>query len=492
MEEKGKGRKEEWKRGRTGGETFSMVTARLVGAMPGLLNAALRTGGDVAEVFYERTVRHRYRLRERGDRTSLVGEKPKVRAARRVEEGVGVRVMTDEAIGFAAVEGIEAEDVWQAADEAARRFGSGTPRVRAAPPDVAPDSIVLPADAPDVAGSEEKKALLQRAVEAAFVFDPRVRDVRVAYQDQVRRTLVATSEGVAVCRASMLLGLRVEVTLEAGGRIVKAYAVAGGTGPFGMSSAHLPEEVAREAVERADALAEAQPLKAGRLLVVLASGWGGVWLHEAVGHAFEIDNAGDRQRQIGQAVAPAQITLTDDATWPGGRGSFTYDDEGTPAQRTMLVENGVLRGLLTDRRHANRLGLPRTGNGRRQSFRHAPLPRMTNLLLAPGGVSEADLIADVQDGLYVKMPGHGLVWPGENRFAFDVLEGYRIEHGRLTHPVTDVRLTGSVNEALAQIVGVGSDVRVDCARGLCQKAGQTVPVSVGMPTVLLKGLEVSG
>ena len=492
MEERGKGRKGEWERVGKGGERFAESVARWVGAMPGLLNAALRTGGDVAEMFYERTVRHRYRLRERGGRTSLVGEKPKVRAARRVEEGVGVRVLGGGAAGFAAVEGVNAEDVWQAADEAARRFGSGTPRVRARSPDEVPEPVVLPADAPDVARSEEKKALLQRAVEAAFGLDPRIRDVRTAYQDQVRRTLVATSEGVAVCSASMLLGLRVEVTLEAGGRIVKAYAVAGGTGPFGLFSARLPEEVAREAVERAEVLAEAQPLKAGRLPVVLSSGWGGVWLHEAVGHAFEIDNAGDRRKQIGQAIAPAHVTLIDDTTLPGGRGSFKCDDEGTPAERTVLVENGVLRGLLTDRRHADRLGLPRTGNGRRQGFRHDPLPRMTNLLLAPGDVSEADLIADVREGLYVAMPGHGLVWPGENRFAFDVLEGYRIEHGRLTHPVADVRLVGSTAHALAQIIGVGPDVRLDTARGLCRKAEQTVPVSVGMPAVLVEGLGVEG
>ena len=473
-------------------EVFAENMADLVGAMPGLLNAGLRTGGDVAEVFYEETVRHRYRLRERGERTSLIGERPKVRAARRVEEGVGVRVLGEEAVGFAAVDGGNAEDVWEAADEAARRFGSGTPRRWATPLDEVPDPIVLPADAPDVVRSEEKKALLQRAVEAAFGLDPRIRDVRAAYQDQVRRTLVATSEGVAVCGASMLLGLRVEVTLEANERVVKAHAVAGGAVPFGTFFAHPSEELAREAVERAGRLAEAKPLKAGRLPVVLGGGWGGVWLHEAIGHAFEVDNALDRMGQIGQSIAPPHVTLVDDAMLPDGRASFAHDDEGTPAQRTVLVENGVLRGFLTDRRHADRFGLPHTGNGRRQSFRHVPLPRMTNLFLMPGEADEADLIADVQDGLYVAMPGHGLVWPSENRFAFDVLEGYRIEHGRLTHPVADVRLAGSTTGALNQVVGVGKDIRLETARGLCRKAEQTVPVSVGMPTVLLEGLEISG
>ncbi|MGI9174706.1 MAG: TldD/PmbA family protein, partial [Rhodothermales bacterium] len=292
--------------------------------------------------------------------------------------------------------------------------------------------------------------------------------------------------------ASMLLGLRVEVTLEADGRRVKGHAVAGGAVPFGTFFAHPPEEVAREAVERAGVLAEAKPLGPGRLPVVLGGGWSGVWLHEAIGHAFEADNALNHQNQIGQAIAPPHVTLVDDATVPSGRGSFTHDDEGTPAQRTVLVENGVLRSFLTDRQHADQLGLPRTGNGRRQSFRHLPLPRMTNLLLAPGEASEADLIADVRDGLYVAMPGHGLVWPGEDRFAFDVLEGYRIEQGRLTHPVADVRLAGSTTDALRHVVAIGPDVRLETARGLCRKAEQTVPVSVGMPAVLLAGLQVLG
>ena len=408
-----------------------------------------------------------------------------------MDEGVGVRVLGRRGGGLCGGGGVEAEDVWQAADEAARRFGSGTPAVRATSPEEAPTSALLPADAPDVVGSEEKETLLRAAVEAAFALDGRVRDVRAGYQDEVRRTLVATSEGVAVCRATMLVGLRVEVELDVDGRPVTSHAVAGGAAPFGFFLQHPPEAVAREAVERAGRLAEAKPLSAGTLPVVLAGGWGGVWLHEAAGHAFEADNASEWRNRIGQPIAPTSVTLLDDATVPGGRGSFPSDDEGTPAQRTVLVEGGVLRNLLTDRRHAARLGLPRTGNGRRQSFRHAPLPRMTNLFLQPGSATtEADLIADVRDGLYVAMPGHGLVHPAADRFAFDVLEGYRIENGRLTRPVRDVRLSGSAANALAQIVGIGSDVRLDAARGHCRKAGQTVPVSVGMPAVLLKGLEV--
>lgn len=471
--------------------TFSQTVTRLAEAAPGLLNSALRTGGEAADLFYERTVRYRLRLRERAERTSLL-EVPAIRTSRRVEEGAGFRVLGGDAQGFAPAEGGETAALWSAAGEAAQQFGSGTPRVRAVLPEHAPAPATLPADAPDATGTEEKEALLRATVEATFALDDRVRDVRVSYQDQVRRTLIVTSEGTAVCAASMLLGLRVEVELEAEGRVVTAHAVAGGAVPFGYFLKHPPEAVAREAVERAGVLLEAEPLGPGLWPVVLAGGWGGVWLHEAAGHAFEADGEPGRAGQIGHAVAPTSVTLVDDATAPGGRGSFAFDDEGTPAQRTVLIENGVLRSLLTDRRHAGRLGLPRTGNGRRQSFRYPPLPRMTNLFLLPGEAGEADLIADVQDGLYVKVPGHGMVWPSEDRFAFDVLEGYRIENGRLTAPVCDVRLAGPASRALAQIVGIGCDVHLDAARGLCRKADQVVPVSVGMPAVLLKGLEVSG
>lgn len=396
-------------------------------------------------------------------------------------------------VGFATTDTLSPSSIVAAAEAAAAPLGYDGAAGTAASLSTPSFSPALPADAPDAIAASEKAALVRAAADAAFSLDARIRRVEVAYHDRVRRIAVATSEGALRAEASMLLGLRVAVTLAGNGDAVTTHAVAGGADSFGHFFAHPPEEVAREAVERACRLAEARPLAAGTMPVVLAGGWGGVWLHEAVGHLLEADvvAAGDSPFAgcLGRPVAAPVITLADDATLGDGRGSYAFDDEGTPSGRTTLIENGVLRGFLTDRRTAREGGLPRTGNARRQDYRHAPLPRMTNLLLLGGNADPADLIADVDDGLYVTVVGHGVVRPGQG-FAFDVLEGYRIEQGRLTAPVTGVRLAGEGPKVLGDIVGIGRDVQIDTARGLCEKAGQVVPVSVGMPTVLIRALEV--
>ena len=227
--------------------------------------------------------------------------------------------------------------------------------------------------------------------------------------------------------------------------------------------------------------------------VVLGAGWGGVWLHEGIGHLLEADVAAaqgwlDRR---GERVASPAVNLVDDPTLAVGRGALRADDEAAPAQRTTLIENGMLCGFLTDRRTADRHDLPRTGHGRRQDYRHAPLPRMTNLILQPGEVRPDDLVADVADGLFVTAVGQGHTDPASGRYAVAVRAGRRIENGRLTMPVRDVWLEGDVAAALLQIGGIANDAQLDTARGDCVKGGQHVPVSVGMPTVLLRACAVS-
>ncbi len=469
--------------------SFAALVARIAEAAPGLLTRALGTGGCWADLFVERTVHHRLSLRQEVGRG---GVGPARRSSRRhVVEGAAVRVPGTQREGFAATEDLSALEA--AADEAAARQGPRGPARQAAPPARPSIHLELPADAPDAVAEAEKTALLRAAADAALSLDARVRRVEVAYHDRVRQTLVVTSEGVLRAEASMLLGLRVAVTLAAAGGAVTAHAVGGGAFGFGHFFAHPPEALAREAVERTQRLVGAQPPAPGVVPVVLAAGWGGVWLHEAVGHLLEADavaaGASPLAGCLGSAVAAANVTLADDATLPGGRGACAFDDEGTPAARTTLVENGILRAFLTDRRAASRMSLPPTGNARRQDYRHAPLPRMTNLVLRAGADDPAALLADVADGLYVAAVGHGIARPGHG-FAFDVLEGYRIERGRLTAPVTGARLAGTGPEALRALAGVGSDFRLDTARGLCRKAGQVVPVSVGMPTVLLRAMQV--
>ncbi len=471
--------------------SFTAQVDRLAGDAPRLLDRLLRTGGWYADLFYEYTAHYRLKLRQQARHAAV--DPPIQEKERQIVEGVGLRVLGEKKVGFSATDALSSSALVAAAEAAAAELGPvGAARTASllTTPSLHPE---LPADAPDTIAASEKAALVRAAAEAAFSLDARIRCVEVAYHDQVRRIAVATSEGALRTRASTILGLRVEVTLATDAGPVTAHAVAGGADGFGHFFEHPPEELAREAVERACRLAEARPLDAGTMPVVLAGGWGGVWLHEAIGHLLEADIVASGASRfagcLGRPVAAPTVTLVDDATWPGGRGSYAFDDEATPSGRTTLIEKGRLHGFLTDRRFARERGLPCTGNARRQDYRHAPLPRMTNLLLLGGTTDPADLIAEVADGLYVSVVGHGVVRPGQG-FAFDVLEGYRIEHGRLTAPVTGARLVGVGPEVLGNLVGLGRDVQVDTARGLCEKAGQVVPVSVGMPTVLVRAMEV--
>src|SRR5581483_1482357 len=244
------------------------------------------------------------------------------------------------------------------------------------------------------------------------------------------------------------------------------------------------------------ALLDAAPAPAGRMPVVITSVWGGVLFHEAVGHGLEADHVVHHSSvyagKLGQRVANPVVTLVDDATIPGHRGSFRFDDEGTRAQRSVLVDKGVLVGLMHDRKSAAKLGMPRSGNGRRQSFQHLPIPRMTNLLIEPGSGSAADLIADTPRGLHVVSIGGGMVEPARGEFVFSVTEAYLIEHGRLGAPVRGATLAGDSFRVLADIDAVAGDFALDPGQGNCGKLGQWVPVGVGQPTLRVRELLVGG
>ncbi|RMH50881.1 MAG: TldD/PmbA family protein [Bacteroidetes bacterium] len=472
--------------------TFADLTLAIAEAAPDVLRHLLGTGGTWADLFVEQTCHHRLarHQRLRGGRLHA----PRTTARRRRVEGAGLRVLGRGDAGFAATDDVSAAGLIAAATNAARRIPYTSPTTAPAAWTTLAEATALPDDAPDRIRPSEKAALLEAAADAAFALDERVCQVEVRYHDRVRRTLVATSSGVFCTEASLLIGLRVAVTLRANGRSVTAHAVGGGACGFGHFFTEPPEHLARTAVEQARQRAAARPMSAGTMPVVLAAGWGGVWLHEAVGHLLEADVVAAGRSPLagweGGAVAGEAVTLVDDPTWPDGRGSMAFDDEGTPATPTTLIERGILRGLLTDRLWADHLDRPRTGNARRQDYRYPPLPRMTNLLLQPGDADPDALIAAVADGLYVEQIGHGVTHP-DGRFAFDVVAGRRIEAGRLTHPVAGVQITGTSLDALAGLVGIARDPHVETARGLCKKAGQVVPISVGMPTVLIEAMTVA-
>jgi TldD protein len=462
---------------------FEEQVDRLAEGASFVLRLALRRGGTFAEVFVEQSVRHQGRIVWDDGR---LRNPPEV--TRHAFSGASVRVLDGAEAGFAIADAITPTALRTAAGEAVAQLpGGGAAR---SVPTLTQRLLHLdvPADAPDTAAASEKTALLRAAAGAARLFDDRVQRVEAAYQDHVRRVAIATSDGVLAARAQVLVGLRIQVTLAGLDGLATAYAVAGGPRGLGLFFDVPPEHVARNAVERARRRTEARPLLAGTMPVVLAAGWGGVWLHEAVGHALEADVSSHAQR-LGEKVAPSFVTLVDDPTHPGGRGTQPVDDEGNPTRPTTLIADGRLQALLTDRRHAARLGLSCTASARCQDAHHAPLPRMTNLILRSGDAAPGDLVAAVRDGLYVRAIGHGTARP-DGTFAFDVLDGTRIEEGRLTHSVADVRIVGQGLATLQQIAGLGADDHLDAARGVCEKAGQAVPVSVGMPTVLLKDMQV--
>lgn len=463
----------------------------LTGVAPALLKHLLHRGGTYADLFYERTAQYQVTVQHRLLRGGMHQLAP--RHKRTHLEGVGFHTLGEGTVGFAATADRSPSRLKETASEVAAQMSGSPDAAQVAPFSTLESYLDLPVDAPGAIADSEREALLREAVDAAFALDERVTEVKASYQDRVRRTFSATSEGVLQAQATTLIGLRVALTLKGVSRTVTTRAMTGGAVGFGHFFEQTPQAVAQEAVERAQRLTKAQPVPSRTMPVVLAGGWGGVWLHEAVGHWLEADavatGTSPFAEKMGQVIASAGVHLVDDATLIGGRGSYAFDDEGTVAQCTTLIKNGVLRGMLTDRRHAQQMEPPCTGNGRRQDYRHPPLPRMTNLLLHGGNADLDDLLAEVDDGLYVTAIGQGSVRPGEG-FAFDVLDGYRIEQGRLTTPVADVRILGNEAEVLKGIAGIGRTMQIDHARGICQKGGQVVPVSVGMPPVLIEAMQV--
>lgn len=471
---------------------FSEHVERLAEDGPALLRRALQGGGTFADLFVEQSVHHRGAWRERvgGD----AGRRNVVPVRRDLVAGASVRVLDGAEEGFASSEDRSPAGLRRLADEAAAGVSSPRGGGETSAGVTVREHGSLPRDAVDAIAASEKEAVVRAAAEAAAGLDGRVRYVSVHYRDHVRRAAVLTSDGTLAVHRTSMLGLRVEVTLEVEGRHVTGTAMAGGPAGFGYFFAHPPEETAREAVEQARRLVEARPLSPGTMPVVTAGGWGGVWLHEAVGHHLEADAMASERSPFagcfGERVAPQAVTLVDDPTLPDRRGTMAVDDEGTPARRTVLVRDGVMTGLLTDRRHGGTARKNLTGHGRRQDYRRPPQPRMSNLVLRPGGSDLDELIGSVQEGLYVAVIGQGCVEPAAGTFAFDVVEGYRIERGRRTAPVTGGRVTGDAADVLQRVAGIGRTVTFDDARGLCRKGGQVVPVSIGMPPVLVAGMEV--
>jgi TldD protein len=413
-----------------------------------------------------------------------------------IDQGVGVRAVSGEKTAFAYSDSLSPQALMSSA-RAVRtiaRQGAGRRRVDGGVD--RPHELYAAVNPVDSLSAPDKVALLERVERMARAADPEIIQVMAGLAAEYDVILVAGSDGRLVADVRPLVRLSLTVIAERKGRREMGHG--GGGGRTGL--AYFTDEVLRGYVERAVHEArvnlEARPAPAGQMAVVLGSGWPGILLHEAVGHGLE----GDFNRKgssvfsgrIGERVASRGVTVVDDGTLADRRGSLNVDDEGHPTQRTVLIEDGILRGYMQDSMNARLMKQAVTGNGRRESYAHLPMPRMTNTYMLAGRDDPKDIIASVDRGLYAVNFGGGQVDITSGKFVFSASEAYMIENGRVTYPVKGATLIGSGPEAMGRIGMIGNDLALDSGVGTCGKEGQSVPVGVGMPTLRIDGLTVGG
>lgn len=417
--------------------------------------------------------------------------------AHSIEQGVGVRAISGEKTGFAYSDDINAAALLSAAGSAraiARDGASHTARTLVRGQGRA---LYAPEDPVDAMDNDAKVAALRAVDKFLRAADPRVQQVTVSLSGGVDTVLVARSDGVLASDVRPLVRLNIQVIVEHNGRRESGYAGYGGRYSYAeLLGSGRPEEFAREALRQALVNLEAVDAPAGVMPVVLASGWPGVLLHEAVGHGLE----GDFNRKgtsvyagrIGQRVASKGVTIVDDGTLEGRRGSLNIDDEGQATQCTTLIEDGVLVGYMQDSLNARLMGMAPTGNGRRESFAHLPMPRMTNTYMLAGQHDPQEMIRSVKKGLYAVNFGGGQVDITSGKYVFSATEAYLIEDGKVTAPVKGATLIGNGPETMQKVRMIGNDLALDAGVGVCGKDGQSVPVGVGQPSLLIDGLTVGG
>lgn len=442
----------------------------------------LKNGGDFAEVYAER----RHGLSVQFDDGRMEG------ASDGSEEGVGIRLVVGEATYFGHVDSLEESHLSELAESLsqAATTSAAEPAVLAAATRVNPQVVTQPPEDVDLA---EKIAMLRECDETARAAGGEITQVSAGYGENRRTVTIYNSEGLATGDDRIRVRLAVQAIAARDGRIENGTETLGGHVGYELI-AEDPTKIAASAARKALAALDAVPAPAGQMPVVVGNGFGGVLLHEAVGHGLEADaiqkGASVYAGKIGEQLAPKFVNAFDDGRKPGEWGTDGIDDEGMPTQQIPILQDGVLGSFLHDRKSAKADGVVSTGNGRRESFRHLPVPRMTNTYFAPGDEQVADLIEAAGNGLYAVSFGGGQVEPATGDFVFGVSEGYLIENGRVTKPVTGATLTGNGLAVLWQIEAIAGDLKL--ATGYCGKAGQRVPAGVGQPHVLLREITVGG
>jgi len=414
-----------------------------------------------------------------------------------IEQGVGIRAVSGEKTGFAYSDEIVLPALTRASDMARAIARSGGQNGLKAWTPNAPQRLYQPLDPLPTLQDADKVKLLEKVDAEARRIDPRVKQVMVSLAAVHETVLVAASDGTLAADVRPLVRFNVSVIVEQDGRREQGYAGGGGRFAYGrLMESDFALKLARDAVRQALVNLEASPAPAGTMTVVLGPGWPGILLHEAIGHGLE----GDFNRKgtsafsgrVGQKVASELCTVVDDGTLVDRRGSLNVDDEGTPSQCTTLIEKGVLKGYMQDKLNARLMGVQPTGNGRRESFAHLPMPRMTNTYMLPGPHDPEEIIRSVKHGLYAVNFGGGQVDITNGKFVFSASEAYLIEDGKVTRPVRGASLIGNGPDVLTRVSMVGNDLKLDEGVGTCGKEGQSVPVGVGQPTLRIDGITVGG
>lgn len=456
-------------------------------ALTATLSSVMQGGVDYADLYFQVSRQESWTLED-----GIIRE-----GSFSLDQGVGVRATSGEKTGFAYSDELVLPALEQAASAARAIARQGQERqVQAWQRNTAAPLYPL-TDPTTSVDDAQKTTLLLEIDRATRALDKRIEQVIVSLASSQDLVLVAASDGTMAADIRPLIRLNVSVIMEQNGQREQGYS--GGGARCDLSyfvDSDRPMEFAREAVRQAGVQLEAQPAPAGTMPVVLGPGWPGILLHEAVGHGLE----GDFNRKglsafsgkIGQKVASESCTIVDDGTIANRRGSLAVDDEGTPGQNTVLIENGILRAYMQDKLNARLMGVDATGNGRRESFAHVPMPRMTNTYMLAGSHDPGEIIASVDKGIYAPNFGGGQVDITSGKFVFSASEAYLVENGKVTAPVKGAMLIGDGPEALHKISMVGNDLKLDTGVGTCGKEGQSVPVGVGQPTLKIDEITVGG
>jgi len=455
--------------------------------MKKVIERALSKGGDFAEIYFEYRIELAINLSENKIKSLNYGISP----------GLGIRVISGSKTGYAYTDDFRFEKILEVADVASYVADSGignkAVNLEARKRVEQNFQVERPIYLLDI---DKKIEWLWRANDSARSYDGRIKQVDINYFESARYFWIANSEGVCVESDDSLFRIFITSVAISDGLREMGVSYLGGRYGYDFLLENPPEKFGVDSAKQAVSKLYAKPAPAGNFPVLIKSGWGGVLVHEAVGHGLE----GDFNRKgisvysgkLGQKVCSELVTIIDDGTVPNSRGSVAIDDEGTPTQRTVLIENGVLKNYMLDKLNAKLLNLESTGNGRRESYRHYPLPRMRNTFIDAGKDDPSDLIKSIKFGIYAKSLGGGQVDIVSGNFVFEINEGYLIENGEITHQIRGANLIGNGPEVMRKVIGVGNDLEIEKGTGTCGKDGQYVPVGVGQPTILVSEMTVGG